>query len=256
MKKSIKGDFFILKVVAPMAGITDSAFLNKVIPYGFNVATLGGFNVDEATINAASKIIERGRKEFYFPIDVIFNHIEKEANLIKEKFNDVKVSVNLRSTSPLSIIEVSRIDNVDIVEINCHCRQNEFLAIGCGQNMLLKDDLGDFISQVSKNAESEVSVKFRANVSGVDDLAIAKLIEDNGADYIHVDAMNPGVFDADFELVSKIVSSVNIPVIGNNSLNTISQIEKMIKTGVSGFSIARAIINGKLDFNIDNFKFW
>ena len=35
----------MLKVVAPMAGITNAEFLNKVIPYGFNVATLGGYSL-------------------------------------------------------------------------------------------------------------------------------------------------------------------------------------------------------------------
>ena len=34
----------MLKVVAPMAGITNADFLNGVIPYGFNVATLGGYS--------------------------------------------------------------------------------------------------------------------------------------------------------------------------------------------------------------------
>ena len=34
-----------------MAGITDSKFLNKVIPYGFDAVTLGGYSLDEKTIN-------------------------------------------------------------------------------------------------------------------------------------------------------------------------------------------------------------
>ena len=66
------------KVVAPMAGITDASFLNKVIPYGFNVATLGGYSLDQPTIDASRKIIERGRKEFDFPVNEIFTHIEDE----------------------------------------------------------------------------------------------------------------------------------------------------------------------------------
>ena len=53
----------MMKVVAPMAGITDSEFLNKVIPYGFDVATLGGYSLDTPTIEASRKIIERGRNE-------------------------------------------------------------------------------------------------------------------------------------------------------------------------------------------------
>ena len=40
----------MLKVVAPMAGITHADFLNKVIPLGFNVATLGGYSLDDPTL--------------------------------------------------------------------------------------------------------------------------------------------------------------------------------------------------------------
>ena len=86
-----------------MAGITNSTFLNKVIPYGFDVATLGGYNIDEPTINASKQIIKRGRAEFYFPIDEIFNHISNEVSIIKKAHENVKVSVNLRSTTQLSL---------------------------------------------------------------------------------------------------------------------------------------------------------
>ena len=43
--------------------------------------------------------------------------------------------------------------------INCHCRQDEILAIGCGQNMLKRDDLAEYIGDVVDNASCEVSVK-------------------------------------------------------------------------------------------------
>ena len=235
-----------------MAGITDADFLNDVVPLGFDVATLGGFNLDSQTINASKKILERGRREFHFPENIIFSHIENEANKIKNQ-NDVLVSVNLRSTTPQPIIDVSKIDNVDIVEINCHCRQEEFLDINCGQNMLLRDDLKDFISSVCDNSKAKVSVKMRANVSGVDDLKTAKIIEDAGADYLHIDAMKKGVPDADYELLSEICDAVSIPVIGNNSIDSKDKLFKMLETGVSGFSIARAVISKNLDFDIADF---
>ena len=243
----------MFKVVAPMAGITDAEFLKKVIPQGFNVATLGGYSLDEPTIQASEKIVERGRKEFVFPLDDIFTHIENEVNSVKEVHNDVKVSANVRSTTPQPIIEVGNIENLDIVEINCHCRQDEIVAIGCGQEMLNRDDLADFISQVVENVKSEVSVKIRANVEGVDTLEIARMIEDAGADYLHIDAMKKGVFEADWELLTEIYNNVDIKVIGNNSVNSQENLEKMINTGVDGFSIARSIISGKLDFNIADF---
>ena len=243
----------MIRVVAPMAGITDSNFLNKVIPYGFDVATLGGYSLDLPTIEASKKIIERGRKEFDFPLDEIFAHIENEVNSIKNVHEDVKVSANVRSTTPQPIIDVGNIKVLDIVEINCHCRQEEILAIGCGQEMLNRPDLSDFISQVVDNVKSEVSVKIRANVDGTDTLNIAKLIEDAGADYLHIDAMKKGVFEADWKLLSEISNNVDIKVIGNNSVNSQENLQKMIDTGVDGFSIARSVISGKLDFNITNF---
>lgn len=243
----------MIRVVAPMAGITDSNFLNKVIPYGFDVATLGGYSLDLPTIEASKKIIERGRKEFDFSLDEIFAHIENEVNSIKNVHEDVKVSANVRSTTPQPIIDVGNIKVLDIVEINCHCRQEEILAIGCGQEMLNRPDLYDFISQVVDNVKNEVSVKIRANVDGTDTLNIAKLIEDAGADYLHIDAMKKGVFEADWKLLSEISNNVDIKVIGNNSVNSQENLQKMIDTGVDGFSIARSVISGKLNFNITNF---
>ncbi len=243
----------MMKVVAPMAGISNSEFLNKVIPYGFDVATLGGYSLDTPTIEASRKIVERGRKEFDFPLNEIFSHIENEVASIKKVHNDVKVSANVRATIPQPIIEVGKIKDLDIVEINCHCRQEEIVAIGCGQEMLKRHDLEDFISEVVDNVDCEVSVKIRANVDGIDTLKVAEQIENAGADYLHIDAMKKDVFDADYNLVKEICDGTKIKVIGNNSLNCEANVEKMIKTGVYGFSIARAVISGNLNFNISQF---
>ena len=119
--------------------------------------------------------------------------------------------------------------------------------------MLNRQDLADFISEVVDNVDSEVSVKIRANVEGIDTLAIAHLIEDAGADYLHIDAMKKGVFEADWELLTEICNNVDIKVIGNNSVKSRENLEKMIDTGVDGFSIARSVISGNLDFDISNF---
>ena len=215
-----------------MAGITDAEFLNKVIPYGFDVVTLGGYSLDEKTIEASQKIIERGRKEFHFELDEIIPHIESEANKIKKVHPGVCVSANVRSTNPEPIIEASKIKNLDIIELNCHCRQEEITSIGCGQEMLKRPDLEDFISQIVDDAKSEVSVKIRANVEGIDTLEIAQVIEDAGADYLHLDAMDPNVFDADWKLLENVCKHTDMRVIGNNSIDSADKIEKMYQCGV------------------------
>ena len=119
--------------------------------------------------------------------------------------------------------------------------------------MLKRPDLKEFISQIVNNVDCEVSVKIRANVDGIDTLKVAQLIGDAGADYLHIDAMKKGVFDADYSLVKEISDNTDVKVIGNNSLNCEENIEKMIAAGVYGFSIARAVISGNLDFNISQY---
>ena len=97
-------------------------------------------------------------------------------------------------------------------------------------------------------------MKVRANVEGVDNLEIAKLAEDCGVDYLHIDAMKKGVRDADFDLIKQISDNTNIFIIGNNSINSIAQAEKMLKAGANGISIARAAIGGKLNFDLNDIK--
>jgi len=70
---------------------------------------------------------------------------------------------------------------------------------------------------------------------------------------LHIDAMKKGVFDADYNLLKNVCDCSDIKVIGNNSVNSSENVKKMINTGVYGFSIARAVISGNLDFNIANF---
>ena len=77
-----------------MAGISDGNFLLKLIPYGFNVATLGGFNIDESSIDAGKKIISRGRKEFDLEMSNVFSFIKDESELIREN-SDVLISCNI-----------------------------------------------------------------------------------------------------------------------------------------------------------------
>ena len=241
-----------MKLLAPMAGITDANFAMKLIPYGFTAVSIGGYDTDAETINAGAQILKRGRKEFHFPEDKIYRVIENEVNTIKNNYPNIIVSANLRATSPEPISKISNIKNLDIVEINCHCRQEELTSIGCGQSMLKRPDLEDYVKEVVKNSKSKVSLKMRGNIDGVDDLEIAKLAEECGVNYLHIDAMKKGVFDADYELIQKIANETNIFIIGNNSVNSITNAQKMLNSGADGFSIARAAIKGKLNFNLND----
>lgn len=238
-----------------MAGITDGNFCKKIANQGFDVMTIGGYNLDKKTIEAGRKIIQRGRHEFDIEEDNIIYSIKKEAALIKNSWKGI-VSANLRSTSPKKIVEISKLHEIDVVEINAHCRQPEITEIGCGQALLYDTErLYDYTKNVVENADSKVSVKIRANIENVDDIKVSKAIQEAGADFLHVDAMKPGYNYADYELIKSIKEKTEIFLIGNNSIRDLESARKMISAGADGISIARAVMNGKIPFDLSKIKF-
>lgn len=235
-----------------MAGITNGIFCRELSSYGFDMVTLGGYNADHPTIEAGRKILARGRPEFEVVEEKLQTHLEEQTTLIKEQ-DDWKgmVSVNLRSTSPAPIIKISKLSNVDVVEINAHCRQPEITALGCGQDLMKNPKyLEQFTREVVKKANSKVSVKIRANVPGIHDIDVAKAIESAGADFIHIDAMKPGFDCADFEKINSLKKEISMFIIGNNSIRNIKSARYMIAAGADGISIARAAIGGKISFDL------
>ncbi|MDI6644407.1 MAG: tRNA-dihydrouridine synthase [Methanobacteriaceae archaeon] len=237
-------------VLAPMAGITNGEFCKKMALLGFDMVTLGGYNVDDHTIEAGRKILARGRPEFDIKKENIILEIERQAEIIKNSTNAM-VSVNLRSVSPDPIIEISKLKGIDVVEINAHCRQPELTEIGCGQALLSNlDKLKYLLDEVVKKSKSKVSVKIRANIPGNDDLKISRIIQDGGADYLHVDAMKPGFEMADYQLIRSIKGTTDIFLIGNNSIRNIETAREMLDAGSNAISIARATMGGNIPFDL------
>ncbi len=244
-----------INVLAPMAGITDGNFCKKIANRGFHMVTIGGYNIDKKTIAAGRKIMERGRPEFDVAEEHIVSHIKNEAISIKNEW-DGMLSVNLRSTSPQKIVEISKLPEIDVVEINAHCRQQEITDIGCGQALMYDTSkLYKYTKYVVKQAESKVSVKIRANTGYVDDLELSKVIQEAGVDFLHVDAMKPGYDHADYPLISSIKENTHVFLIGNNSISDLESALKMIEAGADGISIARAVMKGRVPFDLSKIKY-
>lgn len=235
-----------------MAGVTDGKFCRGMLNYGFDLLTLGGYNAEKASIDAGLKIIQRGRKEFHVEEHDLVNHISSEAKYIKDGSNEnIGVSVNLRAITPDPIIKISKIPEVDVVEINAHCRQQELVESGYGQALMNDtDELHNLVHETVQGCLKQVSVKIRANVEGVNYLKVLKAIEDAGADYIHVDAMKPGYECADYDFIAWVKKNTDTFVIGNNSVKDIVSAKKMLSSGADGISIGRAAIRGHLPFDM------
>ncbi len=235
-----------------MAGITDGLFCSVLAPQGFDMVTIGGYNADEMTINAGRMIIRRGRAEFNIPKTELINHINQQINIIKDQTDwNGKVSVNIRATTPKPIIEISKLNGVDVVEINAHCQQPEMVDLKCGQALLMDLNLlNKFTEKVVKNSACKVSVKIRANIPDTDIIAISKIVEESGADFLHVDAVKPGYKNADYNIISSIKENTDIFLIGNNYINDIKSARKMISAGADGISMARCLKSGIIPFDL------
>ncbi|MEN6329094.1 MAG: MJ0144 family RNA dihydrouridine synthase-like protein [Methanobacteriaceae archaeon] len=233
-----------------MAGITDGAFCRDISKEGFDMVTLGGYNADPSTIQAGHQILSRGRPEFVVEEEQLLSYLEDQVKLVKKEFKG-SVSVNLRSTTPEPIIEISKIKGVDVVEINAHCRQKEITNLGCGQ-ALLQDvmKLEEYVRKIVEKSKSLVSVKIRANVTEINEIDVTKAVERAGANYIHVDAMLPGSDSADLEIIRSIKENTSIFLIGNNSIKDIESARRMLNAGADGISIARAAMGGSLNFDL------
>ncbi len=221
--------------LAPMGGITDSRFANEFAKDA-GLVILGGYNLDAATNLAASEMAKRGRKEFVS--DEPLKLIENELGSVK---TESVVAINVRSSTLEPLIEAARMaKNANaIIEIDAHCRQPEMTRIGVGE-ALLRDlsKLQDTIRKV-KATGAIVSVKVRANV--VDNIKMAKAIEDAGADILHVDAMKKGS-GADMETIRKIRDAIRLLLIGNNSVTDFDTAKEMFTRGADMVSVGRGVM--------------
>ena len=116
--------------VASMAGIVDADYLlarRDHIGLGF----IGGYSIDEPTIEAAKVVAEGdGRKEF-LPEDPI---AELKVQVAKMEKSDVIPGINLRGSLPDSFSRVAQaLGDAVVYEIDAHCRQPAMIAAGSGE---------------------------------------------------------------------------------------------------------------------------
>lgn len=223
--------------LASMAGITDASYalLRKE---NAGIAFIGGYSIDESSMNASLQMEEEGRHEFKYedPISTLQNEIQKF------KGTDLIPGVNLRGTSPKSFLNIySALGNEVIYEIDAHCRQEPMINAGSGEYLLKNTDTLSDIIRALKEAGATVSVKIRAGVSE-DDSVLARIIWKAGADILHVDLMDFGP-----EKLRQIRNSCPLIIIANNSINTFERMKDMFSHGADIVSLARNADNKTLE---------
>jgi tRNA-dihydrouridine synthase B len=215
--------------IASMAGWVDAPYiLARKAQIG--AAFIGGYSIDEPTIQATREMAVQGRKEFLYddPID------ELSTQITSLEGSDVVTGLNLRGSCPDSYRAVAETFGQRVLyEIDAHCRQEPMIRAGCGEFFLHHPDrLMDTVKAL-KSTGVTVSIKIRAGIHK-DDRVLAADLWQAGADIIHVDLMDYG-----YQKLRQIRNSSPLFLIANNSITSFERMKEMFSHGADMVSLAR-----------------
>ena len=217
-------------VLSSLSGQSDAEWARAGSEHA-GAAILGGIALDDAARDAARDLLARERDEF-LPEDPIAFVDHQLATL-----EDVAIQpgFNVRSATPDPIGAVARVcrEREAFLEINAHCRQEELCAAGCGET-LLRDTprLLEFVETAAATGVT-VGVKVRAEVPGVELPALAGDLEDAGAAYVHVDAMDTE------SVIADVVAETDLFVIANNGVRDDASVSEYHEYGADAVSVGR-----------------
>lgn len=216
--------------LASLSGESDAAWAKASVRH-VGAAFLGGIAIDEPTRNAASLMVDRERDEFLPDDPIAF--IDDQLTQLDDEF--LRPGFNVRTTSLGPLREAAQVcaRHDAILEVNAHCRQDEMCAAGAGESLLSDPDALCEQVETASDAGADVSVKVRAEVPGVHLPSLAKLIEDAGADAIHVDAMDSE------RVIREVVDATELFVIANNEVRDRDSVFEYLAFGADAVSVGR-----------------
>ena len=227
-------------VAASLSGAADANWARAAAPH-VDAAVLGGIALDPASRAAARDLVARGRSEF-LPDDPLA-WIDRRLDALADA--RVRPGINVRSATVGPVREAAALcaDRDAVCEVNAHCRQPELRAVGCGESLLRdRDRLADYVAAAAATGAT-TSVKVRAEVPGVDLVAVADAVAEAGADWLHVDAMDSEGVVADLTRENDASTGgearAGLTVIANNGVRGRETVAEYAAHGADAVSVGR-----------------
>lgn len=206
---------------APMESVTDEAYrvaVDRAFPNWdyhctdfLRVPTVGGFSTSKIIDHLGTKVIEDKR--------------------LRAK-TGFQILTSYRAQTEAMVKQINQIEEISHLDLNLGCPSRKVNAHKGGAYLLSEmKELREIIQIVRKNFSKSFTVKIRTGYRDTSKfLDSLKLFEDEGVDAIIVhartrDQLYKGV--ADWKYIEQAVKTVNIPVIGNGDIWTLSDIEKI-----------------------------
>lgn len=217
-------------VLAPMAGICDSAFRTIVKSMGCGLI--------ETEMVSTKSIQYDSRRAFEMLYMTDF-----ERPISQQIFGSDIKSFEIASK------EIYEITKPDIIDINMGCPVRKVAIKSNAGCALLKtpEKVRSIVETVVDNVPIPVTVKIRSgwDVDSINTVEIAKIAEEAGASAVTV---HPRTRDqkydipADWSIIKKVKENVDIPVIGNGDIWSCYDAKRMLdETGCDAVMIGRAV---------------
>ena len=194
-------------IIAPMAGISNSAFRDLCIEFG-------------AGLVCCEMVSDKA----------IYYKNEKTAKML-EVGNAHPVSLQIFGsdidTMGYAAKYISENTDCDIIDINMGCPVNKVIKTGAGSALMKDEELAvKIVETVLKNANKPVTVKMRLgfDFSHINYLSLAKKLENTGIKAITLHGRTRSQMyegKADWESIKNLKNSISIPVIGNGDIRTL-----------------------------------
>ena len=218
-------------VLAPMAGICNSAFRRIVKEFG-----AGLIYAEMVSDKAIVYENEKTKKMLYMT--------DEERPISQQIFgSDVESFVNAAKI-------VYKEMKPDIIDINMGCPVPKVAVSAQAGAALLKnpEKVGEIVKQVVNAVPIPVTVKIRSgwDFNHINAIEIAKICEKNGASAICVHPRTRSQRyegKADWSIIKEVKKNVSIPVIGNGDIKTVYDAKKMLEdTKCDAIMIGRGVL--------------
>jgi tRNA-dihydrouridine synthase B len=216
-------------VVAPMAGMTDTAFRRLVKRHGGCGLVVTEMVSSEGLVRGIDRTLEYAE------------YTEEER----------PVSIQIFGGDPPKMAVAARIVRdmgADIVDVNMGCPVPKIAKHNAGCSLMREPEHAARVVEAMVGAvDIPVTVKMRAGWAHKDRNAptLARMVQDAGASAITIHGRTAEQSYngyADWDLVSQVADDLHIPVFGSGDCVEPDQIVERMRTGVSGVLVGRGVL--------------
>lgn len=225
-----------LYVLAPLAGFTDLPFRSVVKKFGADL-TVSEMISSNALAHGSTKTLKM---------------LEKNPN---EDPYSVQISGADSDIVERAVKVLNEQEGIDIIDFNCGCPVPKVVGHGSGSSLLRDlEKMGSLIRCIKETSnKSATTVKVRLGFEEKNHIEIAKIVEDNGADFIAVHGRTrAGKFKAevDYDAIKEMKEAISIPLIANGDIDSYEKAQWVLEhTGADGVMIGRGAVGAPWIFH-------